>query len=505
MLVPGSRVEETLTFNDNLDSFEVFLESGITYQFNVFGRATGDGSLDDPVLAVEGPGDFFRFDDDGGDGLNARLVTMPFFSGLHVVMVSGSDSRPSGSYEFAFDVDPSMFVPTIDATSMVSREIPLFGDRVVDTVNLTAGFAYIIDAQPAETETPLEDPILRLFDTGVELVASDDDGGDGFSSRLIFAPDQDGTFFISVGSFDDFGTGDYDLSIEERASFSGSSRDDSLRGTIGDDAIVGLAGNDLIDGNAGADLLLGGPGNDTYIVTEAGDIVVENPDEGFDRINLFVNAGRFTAPDHVEQVVLQAGVIEAVAATTGTKLVGLGDDNVFFSGNGTDFFDGNDGTDTLSYELAESSVEASLLKPTAFNTGGAGTDKIDDIENLIGSDFSDVLVGAQGVSNIIDGGRGNDLIVGFAGPDRLIGGSGVDTFSYNSLGFRDSLNGGGEDTIVDFELGTDEIDLSRLGVTLVDIDFSPGRLEADVTDAPGAEFAINFENNVRLNAEDVIV
>jgi len=272
-----------------------------------------------------------------------------------------------------------------------------------------------------------------------------------------------------------------------------------------DDRIIGTAFDDILDGSFGADELIGAAGNDHYFIDDVGDLVRELIDGGMDRADVTRNIPDFRAPDFVELVVLRDGVIEGTPAATGTALVGVGDHNVFLSGPGTDTYDGNDGIDTLSYENARSGVSASLLKPTAFNTGGAGTDKIDDIENLIGSPFDDVLVGAQGVSNVIDGGDGNDLIVGFAGPDILIGGAGSDLFSYNRLSFRDSLSGGGEDTIVDFESGQDTIDLSRLGIDQAAITLVAGRLEADVTGNGSADFAINFDGGIVPRLEDVIV
>ena len=289
------------------------------------------------------------------------------------------------------------------------------------------------------------------------------------------------------------------------ATATGTQGADQLIGLSGDERLVGLGGNDIIDGLGGADTMEGGPGDDRYIVDDAGDRVIELTAEGFDRVSLTADLGNFQTPENIEQVVLLDGVTAATPADTGTKLAGVGDNNTFFSGPGTDFYDGNDGRDTLTYENATAGVSASLLKPTAFNTGGAGTDKIDDIEILVGSDFDDVLVGAQGVSNRIRARDGDDIIVGFAGPDVLRGGPGEDTFLYNRLSFRDSEFGGGEDVIQDFRNGVDTLDLSRLGVDFEDLTIVNGRLDADVDGDGTLDFGIIFENNVRVMQEDIIV
>jgi Ca2+-binding RTX toxin-like protein len=46
--------------------------------------------------------------------------------------------------------------------------------------------------------------------------------------------------------------------------------------------LAGNAGDNILDGDAGVDAMFGGAGNDIYFVDNAGDIVVENPNEGND-------------------------------------------------------------------------------------------------------------------------------------------------------------------------------------------------------------------------------
>ena len=76
------------------------------------------------------------------------------------------------------------------------------------------------------------------------------------------------------------------------------------------------------------------------------------------------------------------------------------------------------------------------------------------MENVVGSDFADMLIGNEG-DNRLDGGRGNDL---------LNGGGGADRFAF-APGF-------GNDRIEDFNAepagGQDFLDISAFGVTADD-------------------------------------
>jgi Ca2+-binding RTX toxin-like protein len=95
-------------------------------------------------------------------------------------------------------------------------------------------------------------------------------------------------------------------------------------------------------------------------------------------------------------------------------------------------------------------------------SGGRGNDLV------VGGAGNDQLSGGSGRDELL-GGNGNDLLLGNGGNDTLIGGNGNDTL-FGGLG-RDVLTGGngndlfvlrpgtGTDTITDFQVGKDLIDL----------------------------------------------
>ncbi|MEI9904617.1 MAG: M10 family metallopeptidase C-terminal domain-containing protein [Asticcacaulis sp.] len=79
-----------------------------------------------------------------------------------------------------------------------------------------------------------------------------------------------------------------------------------------------------------------------------------------------------------------------------------------------------------------------------------------DADVLFGGRLSDQMFGNDG-NDRLDGGRGNDVINGGDGNDILTGEGGNDTFAFTSRQF-------GNDTITDFVIGQDKIDLSVFGI-----------------------------------------
>lgn len=144
---------------------------------------------------------------------------------------------------------------------------------------------------------------------------------------------------------------------------------------------------------------------------------------------------------------------------------GSGDD-ILAGGAGNDTLIGGAGNDTASYISATSGVRVSLsesLIGQSQNTGGAGTDRLTGLENLIGSQHDDELTGSAG-DNVLIGLGGSDRLAGMAGDDTLIGGSGDDVLSggAGSDTFVWLAGGSGVDHVTDFDPGQDSLDLSDL-------------------------------------------
>ena len=108
----------------------------------------------------------------------------------------------------------------------------------------------------------------------------------------------------------------------------------------------------------------------------------------------------------------------------------------------------------------EGTSAANLIKGLSGNDtlrGFFGNDKLrggkgDDL--LRGGKGNDLIEGGKG-DDTLEGSWGDDTLVGGKGNDRLTGGEGQDIFVYKQVDHR-------RDTITDFEIGIDTIDLSNL-------------------------------------------
>lgn len=141
--------------------------------------------------------------------------------------------------------------------------------------------------------------------------------------------------------------------------------------------------------------------------------------------------------------------------------------------------DGNGGTDTATVTL-NVAAPAGAIVGTASNDTLVGTVRANKIFGLAGDDTirtgngndaayggtgDDKLYGGNG-SDHLDGGAGDDTLYGGNGPDILTGGTGNDILYGGNGGDTFVLNatdvGNGVDTIKDFSVKTDRLDLSDI-------------------------------------------
>ncbi|HYD37092.1 MAG TPA: M10 family metallopeptidase C-terminal domain-containing protein [Allosphingosinicella sp.] len=183
---------------------------------------------------------------------------------------------------------------------------------------------------------------------------------------------------------------------------SGNNVANILEGNGGDDVLSGLGGNDTLNGGDGSDTV-------SYTSATAGvtvSLADPNPHVTVEGSDTFISIENLTGSDFND------------------SLTGDGNANVLEGGNGADALDGGAGIDTASYAGSFFGVTADLME-----IDPASLDDYTSIENLLGSNFNDVLMGDGGV-NVVTGGAGNDVLLGGLGNDTLDGGAGLDTVSY---------------------------------------------------------------------------
>jgi Ca2+-binding RTX toxin-like protein len=111
-------------------------------------------------------------------------------------------------------------------------------------------------------------------------------------------------------------------------------------------------------------------------------------------------------------------------------------------------------------------------------TGTPGNDSLNGDngnDSLIVNPGNDTLIGSNGTDFLV-GSAGNDLFNGDNGSDTLRGGPGTDTLTRgNGQDIFVFANGEGIDTISDFKLGSDQIDLTG-GLTFGNLSFSGNQI-----------------------------
>ena len=207
------------------------------------------------------------------------------------------------------------------------------------------------------------------------------------------------------------------LSTVSLVTRSGTDKDDNLQGTSGSDNLSGRGGNDRISGGSGHDRIDGGKGND----------------------RLYGDGGN----DHF----------------------------IATNGDGDDRYDGGDGIDTYDLSATAAASNVNLVNGTA-TSGKTGSDKLVNIENVIGSQGANILSG-DASDNLLRGLAGNDTLWGNAGNDTLDGGAGNDFYG-TAIG-NDVIvlqPGFGNDRVNLFDAnkvgGQDMIDISAFHITAGD-------------------------------------
>jgi Ca2+-binding RTX toxin-like protein len=328
---------------------------------------------------------------------------------------------------------------------------------------------------------------LLIGGTGDDLL----DGGAGLDIVSYQAAESRMTVDLGAGTAQsDYGSALYGIGIDTLVSIDGvlgSIHGDTLIGHGGDNVLSGEAGDDLLRGLAGDDVLNGGDDVDTADFSDAtvgltidlNVVVAQDTGDGRDTligVESLIGSGQddlltgdaaanvFTAGAGQDWLVTNGGGDTLIGGDGHDSLWGGAGDDLIEGGAGDDTLFGGAGSDTASYATALGSVRIDLTNLEDQNTGGAGFDTLVSIENIVGSDYADVLIG--NASDNIIGGRttwvgGGDDPTRFMG-DVMTGGGGNDVFVFSR---PEDASDFPTDRITDFSRG-DRIDFSAFDMDI---------------------------------------
>lgn len=243
----------------------------------------------------------------------------------------------------------------------------------------------------------------------------------------------------------------------------GNGLDNVLTGNGAANTLTGGGGNDSLIGGAGADRMIGGAGNDSYFLDDAGDVVVENANEGYDSVFSTVS---YTLGANVEKLTLNGtAALNATGNDQGDYLVGNSGSNVLTGGAGSDQLDGRAGADTMAGGLGNDVYHVDNAGDTIVENANGGSDTVHatigytlgaNVENLVLDGAAGINATGNALGNALVGNAGNNILNGKGGLDTLTGGGGQDIFRFDF-----AIGAGTLDSISDFSVGQDMIELDR--------------------------------------------
>jgi Ca2+-binding RTX toxin-like protein len=323
---------------------------------------------------------------------------------------------------------------------------------------------YLTGTNDDDTYMGLEGTDYFVSSKGDDTFVGTDSNDHTFSDDYVFYSDDNAGYSDPAGISVNLTTGKVIDGYGNRDTFvdifnvSGSAHNDKIIGDDNDNELFGERGNDYLDGKGGFDFTW-------YGRATAG-------------VKVDLEAGRATGGGGKDTVLNFEGV---GGSNYSDKIYGSDEGGEWFSldqfgDEGTphnkqgadDYVDGRGGADGVFYSRQTAAIGVNLVSG-AVDDGSGHTDTLVSIENIGGSQGSDIIAGSNGV-NELNGEGGDDSIQGHRGNDILRGGAGRDGFAFQSHCGKDVI----EDfshadhdfiSLVNFDTFGDFVDLKKHHLT----------------------------------------
>jgi len=242
----GASVNGVLEYEGDVDWYRLRASTSQRYRVNV--TASGETPLSDTFLRViDADGNEIAVNDDH-EGLNSQVEFIPPRNGDVFIEASGYGGAQTGGYTVSVTgerapadnaANSAETRARINVGQTVNGALEYTGDRDFFRIRLQEGQSYRFTLNSAG-DTPVDDPFLMLHNDAGEMVAADDDGGDGFNSYLEFTAPSTGNYYLEARGFDEAATGTYALAARAGDIPGDATTDVSLNTSEGGDYREGM-------------------------------------------------------------------------------------------------------------------------------------------------------------------------------------------------------------------------------------------------------------------------